>query len=134
MKAPVLLALAGLSMSAAQSAEPTGTLTLACEGTAINLVPDAKPISVSMGIIVDFADRTVKGFTTTPTDEVKVDSVNEMTIAFSGSGLGKWTINGKIDRVTGALEATTRISDPVTHRIAGGANYSLKCKPAQRMF
>jgi len=122
---------AALSMTAQAADE---TLTLACEGTATNLVPNAKPISVSMAIIVDFADRTVKGFSTTPADEVKVDSVNEMTVAFSGSGLfGGWTINGRIDRVTGALEATTRMSDH-TRRIVGGTNYSLKCRPAQRMF
>jgi hypothetical protein len=33
MKAPMLLALAALSISTAQAAEPTGTLTLACQGT-----------------------------------------------------------------------------------------------------
>jgi len=33
MKAPIQLALATLSISTAQAAEPAGTLTLACQGT-----------------------------------------------------------------------------------------------------
>ena len=41
------------------SLHPTGTLTLACEGTT-KLGEKTDPIS--MGIIVDFADRTVQGF------------------------------------------------------------------------
>jgi len=57
VKTPLLLAL--VALSTAQAAEPTGTLTLACEGTT-KLGEKTDPIS--MGIIVDFADRTVHGF------------------------------------------------------------------------
>ena len=59
MKAPTLLAFLGLTT--AQAAEPTGTLTLACEGTTRLNYDDADEPS-SMGIIVNFAARTVTGF------------------------------------------------------------------------
>jgi hypothetical protein len=57
MKTTILLALGALS--AAQAAEPTGTLTLVCEGTT-KLGEKLDPIS--MGIIVDFTNNTVQGF------------------------------------------------------------------------
>jgi hypothetical protein len=60
MKAPMLLALGGLSISTAQAAE-TGTLTLACEGTVADEQADAKPKPISMGMIVNFTARTVAG-------------------------------------------------------------------------
>ena len=60
MKAVMLLA---LGLLAAQAAEPTGTLTLACEGTTTDTVgPDAKPEPISMGVVVNFTTRTVQGF------------------------------------------------------------------------
>ena len=61
MKAPILLALLGLAT--AQAAEPTGTLTLACQGTRTTRgSPNTGgPFDeqVSMGIIVNFTDRTI---------------------------------------------------------------------------
>jgi hypothetical protein len=135
----MLLVLAALWMSTAQAAEPTtGTLTLACEGTSTETSePDSKPKPISMGIIVNFTDRTVKGFGMSNIgDLVKVDSANETTIAFSGSSpRGGWTIHGSIDRVTGALEAGSQLWDANTpSNVIIGTGYSLKCKPAQRMF
>jgi hypothetical protein len=52
MKAPILLAFLGLAT--AQAAEPTGTMTLACEGTATDKTDPwvvAKPEPVSMGLV-----------------------------------------------------------------------------------
>jgi hypothetical protein len=61
MKVAMLLVLAGLSI--AQAAEPTGMLTLACQGTSTIHVPalNDPPLKqeVSMGIFVDFTARTV---------------------------------------------------------------------------
>jgi hypothetical protein len=59
----MLLVLAALST--AQAAEPTGTLTLACQGTATDktdLREAAKPEPVSMGLIIDFTTKTGCGF------------------------------------------------------------------------
>jgi hypothetical protein len=48
---------AGPSMTA--QADPT--LTLACQGTTTVRMEDAKPEPISMGIIVNFTNRTVQG-------------------------------------------------------------------------
>jgi hypothetical protein len=127
MKAPMLLALAALST--AQAAEPTGTLTLACEGTT-KVGEKLEPIS--MGIIVDFAARTVHGFGYPGLSgrfdfPVKITGMNEVTVAFHGSNQTGVSITGSIDRVTGEAEARTQTPDLILR-------YSLKCKPTQRMF
>ena len=62
MKAPMLLALAALSISTAQAAEPTGKLTLACQGTTIAAsFPDANKEQASFGssvaIVEEFTGR-----------------------------------------------------------------------------
>jgi hypothetical protein len=124
-----LLVLAGLSISTAQAADPTGTLTLACEGTT-KLGEKTDPIS--MGIIVDFADRTVHGFGYPGFSgrfdfPVKITGMNEVTVAFHGSNQTGENIDGSIDRVTGDVEARTQTADVILR-------YSLKCKPTQRMF
>jgi hypothetical protein len=59
MKAAILIVLAGLAI--AEAAQPTGTLTLACEGM-VTHQPEGKPEPISMGMIVNFAERTVQGF------------------------------------------------------------------------
>jgi hypothetical protein len=55
-----------LVLAAASAAEPTGTLTLACEGTAADktdLIREAaRPEPVSMGLIIDFTTKTIAGF------------------------------------------------------------------------
>jgi hypothetical protein len=45
---------------AAQAADTT--LTLACQGTTISGLENAKPEPVSMGLSVNFTSRTVQGF------------------------------------------------------------------------
>jgi hypothetical protein len=63
--AAMLFALARLSTVTGQAAEPTGTLTLACQGTATDktdLREAANPVPVSMGLIIDFTTNTVAGF------------------------------------------------------------------------
>jgi hypothetical protein len=60
MKAPMLLALPALST--AQAAEPTGTLTLACQGTVTGTGTEEKPELISMGVIVNFTTGMVQGF------------------------------------------------------------------------
>ena len=63
MKAVMLLA---LGLSTAQASEPTGTLTLACEGTAITTDTTDKNTQVASGtplsaaVNVDFEHQTVE--------------------------------------------------------------------------
>jgi hypothetical protein len=134
-----LLVIAGLSMSA-QAAEPTGTLTLACEGKVwvedkrLNrvCVTGGCGDPVSMGVIVDFVARTVDlGHDALPKFPIRISDITETTISFGGDNHKVWdqSLNGTIDRVTGTLEAIFVQSDPKL-----SASYSLKCRPTQRMF
>jgi hypothetical protein len=133
MKVPILLALLGLATVQA-AAEPTGTLTLACQGTTtMTSMPDAKPDPISMGLILNFTAGTVQGFGHPGVVDfpVKITGMNDVTIAFSDSDQkGIWTITGTLDRVTYVWAnhtANTKTNVIVTE-------YALKCKPTQRMF
>jgi expansin (peptidoglycan-binding protein) len=139
---PMLLALAGLST--AQAAEPE-TLRLSCEGMVTvtdkvtvtdntKMEADAKPEPVVVNVIVDFTDRTVQGlfYLQSSLDyQVKITAMNKATVTFGGISDSK-VISGKIDRVTGDMSATsvsTEGKDLILLK-----NYSLKCRPTQRMF
>jgi hypothetical protein len=103
-----IIALAVTSLSIAQAADTT--LTLACQGTTTSGLEDAKPEPVSMGIIVNFTNRTVQGF-----DQigffgelinypVKITAWNDVTVVFKGSANfanSTDSIMGHINRVTG---------------------------------
>src|SRR5262245_6020923 len=128
MRAAATMLLVGLSTAAA--AEPEA-LTLACDGT-ITAYSDSRqqpPTSVSRGVLINFADRTVKGFLK-PTDRVKVHSVDETYISFGteDTEAGETNFTAKLDRVTGQLSAILKYGRGLTNM------YALKCKPAQRMF
>jgi hypothetical protein len=137
---PMLLALAALST--AQAAEPTGTLTLACEGTATDQKADlreaAKPEPVSMGLIVDFTTNTVAGFervfASFSAARVKIIVFDSTSIGFSGTDPVGATIFGTVDRITGDVEAATEHWNHETNILQWATSYSLKCKPTQRMF
>jgi hypothetical protein len=126
MKAAILLAL--VSLSAAQAAEPN-TLTLTCEGTVDPWGVPPSPISVS--IVLDFAAGTMTNFfTDVPWVTVRMGAVDDVHITFGGRGSRDDllpNISGSIDRVTGGLEAWALY-------VGGQKKYSLKCRPAQRMF
>jgi hypothetical protein len=133
MKAPLLLALAGLSISVAQAAEPTGTLTLACQGT-VTIKPSSpageyEPDQVSMGLIVNFTARTARWGPYLFDDQLQITEWNEMTVVFRGHSrfLGM-DISGSMDRVTGDVGMVATAKTPPFY------DYSLKCKPTQRMF
>jgi len=56
----MIAALALLLVLTVAVAEPMGTLTLACEGT-VTHQPEGKSEPISMGIIVNYEERTVGG-------------------------------------------------------------------------
>jgi hypothetical protein len=138
MKAALLLVLATLPLTA-HAAEPTGTLTLACEGTT-RLRIDGSPWSPdepsSMSVIVNFTTKTVTGLRyddLSYDDEfpVGITGVNDLIVMFDGyKKYGEYsdgsenssTITGTIYRVTGDLYVTWK-GGTVTR------TYSLKCKP-----
>jgi hypothetical protein len=123
------------------TAQPVETLTLACRGTVTSGVEDAKPDPISMGIIVNFTNRTVQGFGQPGLMDypVKITGWNDVTVAFGGSEeelakSSRDSIFGSIDRVTGDVEATQLATDIKTGKTIASTNYALKCRPAQRMF
>jgi hypothetical protein len=66
--------------------------------------------------------------------------VNEVTISFQGerpdgpNAVTNRRIDGSIDRVTGAVDATSTLMNLKTSKIVSSTSYVLKCRPAQRMF
>src|SRR6516225_9343724 len=106
MKAAILLVFTGLST--AQAAEPTGTVTLACEGTATDktdLREQAKPEPVSMGLTINFTTNTVAGcervFPSFSANRVKIIVVDKTTFGFSGTDGTGGAVFGTADRTTG---------------------------------
>jgi hypothetical protein len=133
MKAPILLAATALSI--AQAAEPTGTVTLTCEGTASTSAqsPPAERQPVSVGIILNFADKTIALIEGASrglgwTYPIKIDKVSELAISF-GSADEKATefMWGTVGRVSGDVQLYYQHNSGLTY-------YALKCKPSQRMF
>jgi hypothetical protein len=102
-------------------------LALACKGTVddkINL--DARPQPISMGIIVNFTARTVTGFTGA-NFPVAITRIDDVRISFRGLNFNPASfaaVYGSIDRVTGAVEATTD-GLPTLNSLT---RYSLKCE------
>jgi hypothetical protein len=132
-----IIALTAMVASPTAHAADT-TLTLACQGT--TNFNNAKLEPISMGIIVDFTNRTVQGFGFPDSHDfpVKITGMNEVTVAFHGSNeAGKgpispdMSITGSIDRVTGDVEARSATSSDTSLTIL---RYALKCRPTQRMF
>jgi len=130
MKAPTLLALAGLSMSTAQAAEPTGNLKLACTGTESYQggAGTSSEQQINTSITVDFQKKSVTGLSDSP---VSISTVDETTITLSGRDRG-WVMHGGIDRVTGSLYAVFEQVDPNTRQmILSSTSYNLQCQQAQ---
>jgi hypothetical protein len=126
------------SSTTAQPADTT--ITLACRGTVTSGVEDAKPDPISMGIIVNFTNRTVQGFGHPGLMDypVKITGWNDVTVVFGGSAelakSSRDSIFGSINRVTGDVEASQLATYIKTGKTIGSTNYALKCRPAQRMF
>jgi hypothetical protein len=130
VKAPILLVLAGLSISTAQAAERA--VVLACEGN-VTQRPGPKPEPVSIGIIVNFAAGTVT-WADASDFPLKITRLNETSVDFRGSN-GSRTLTGSINRKTGETDAiSTLMGDSKTRRVNLMNHYSLKCRPEQRMF
>jgi hypothetical protein len=130
-------------LTSAQAVE-TGALTLACKGTTVSGIPDAKPEPYSMSLIISFNAGTVQGFGVPGLHDppVRITGINDVIVAFGGSapasasmlGLSNWSLNGTIDRVTGEVEASEMTTDAKTGNTVYSTGYSLKCRPTQRMF
>jgi hypothetical protein len=122
--------LAGLTVA---QAEPN-VLTLVCTGTATS--PTLGTETISKRIIVDFATRTVQGFSSPGWNDypVMIAAANDVKVEFKGShefaGQSVHAIEGSMDRVTGDVETRYKMSDAKTNRITAEWTYVLKCRPA----
>jgi len=109
MKVAMLLLF--MSISIAQVAEPTGTLTLACKGTVQHGIPGPgndypkqdNPEPVAMSLVLNFIN----------------------------SGNSSRGIIATINRLTGEMEAKDIVQE---NGLYSTTSYELKCKPTQRMF
>src|SRR5262245_46605806 len=111
------------------------TLTLACQGTASMTggIGDTGP--VSMGLIVNLTTRTVHGFreqfqTDGSDAQLKITEVKESILVLRGQMGSIIDLSGFMDRMTGDMTVTATQRPPVVF----SKTYSLKCRPAQRMF
>jgi hypothetical protein len=108
-----LLVVAGLSASA--QAQPA-TLTLACKGTETSKGgAGTASEQINIGVIVDFQKKAVLGLS--GGEPVPITSISETTISFeiAISDVG-WVMNGTLDRVTGALVASSIRFEPITRK------------------
>jgi hypothetical protein len=117
------------------AAEPTGTLTLACQGNKTSLLQRSDrglKETVSLGIIVDLPARTVSGFDDWR-EPIPITDLSETIVTFEYEGSyvalshDRIRVNGRIARITGELNA-------FIDKSGLSMLYSLKCKPTQRMF
>ena len=113
-----------MDAKAAHTAAPA--LALACKGTVADKINrDAKPEPISMAITVNFTARSVTGFAGA-NFPVAITSMDDVRILFRGlnsTPASFAAVYGSIDRVTGAVEATTD-GIPTLNSLT---RYSLKC-------
>jgi hypothetical protein len=111
-------ALCQLVAMTAQAQQPS-TLTLACKGTTTEYLLQGATVEqpISMGIIVNLADRTVQGFGY-PFDiePLKIGYANDVEVRFGGEQETsvRSVINGSINRVTRDVEASDYFGDQKT--------------------
>jgi hypothetical protein len=131
--ATAALVLLSLHASRALAAEKV-VITLSCDGTLTDArSPKREPLKINnLGVVVNLAEETVSfgGYVT------RIDKVDAANISFNGTsdfqfhGVGPKTtlsIWGAIDRVTGAMSASTNTT-------AETYSYELLCKPANRVL
>jgi len=108
------------------------TLTLACKGTSTFKVKGTtKTEPLQIGIVVDLANRTIRGLLLDTSETVPINDFTDLSIEFGvafPSGSLSASMYGSLDRVTGDYSATE------FYRNGASVEYSMKCRPAQRMF
>jgi hypothetical protein len=117
-------------------AQQQNSITLSCNGTSklMTASDDMKPDPItSLGIIVNLSERTVSfsGYTVPieKADSTTVTFSGQQTLSYRGMKLKPITIDGTIDRVTGAASVM------FLHEQVGNNNtWELLCRPATRLF
>jgi hypothetical protein len=129
-----MIALAAMATCGVVTAQATDTtLTLACQGTETDKGgAGSSSEQINIGIIVDFQKKVVLGLSGDSVP-VPITSISETTISFAAQETG-WVMNGTLDRVTGALVASSIKFEPSTRKTILSVSLDLQCRPAQRMF
>jgi hypothetical protein len=131
----VMALLIALPLKPARAQQPA-SITLSCSGTSklMKAGDDTKPDPVTnLGMIVDFAERTVAfesyKIPIERTDSTMVLFHGIQAMSYAGTKLKPVTVDGSVDRVTGAANVT------FMHERAGdNSTWDLLCKPATRLF
>jgi hypothetical protein len=134
MRAVAAAALVAVGVSTA-TAEPA-MVTLLCNGT-VTKRGEAKAQPISMSVVVNFAAQTVQGFGRYPGGSglgypVKIVGMDDVVVRFWGES-SEEVIAGDLNRVTGRIDAA-RMSHDANFDPVSVWEYSLKCRPTQRLF
>jgi hypothetical protein len=119
----------------AAAQQPT-TITLSCNGTSklMTAGDDTKPNPITnLGMIVNFGERTVSFMSY----HIPFESIDNTQVLFhgtqarnyEGSKLTPVTVDGSVDRVTGAASVTFTFV-----RFESNQTWDLMCKPAKQLF
>jgi hypothetical protein len=127
-----LLALLG-QPAAAQT--PT-VVTLSCDGTVQQDTADTREQVTKLGLVINFAEKTLVGLGIT----ARIDLLDESSIEFSGEGpivdrgskIGTLYATGAIDRVTGIVSATTTQMSERSQKTVTATTYYLVCNVTDR--
>jgi hypothetical protein len=126
---PTMTAFAFLMMPGDARADGGQVITLTCDGRVTAGTGRAEQVS-KMGIVVNLADQTVAfgGYV------VGVSRMDAASVSFGGQSVSSWegikttvSIDGNVDRVTGALHLTQQSID---HSLW----FDLGCTPTNRLF
>jgi hypothetical protein len=119
-------------------AQQSSLITLSCSGTQKLITTDEAPTVINVGLVVDFAGRTV----TFATHHIPIESVDSTRVDFQGLEATNWsgnspkhvTIHGSMDRVTGRTEIMFLYEMPMKDMIFRDAAWEMVCRPANRQF
>jgi hypothetical protein len=133
---PVHMALlAALLVVPARGQEPT-SITLLCTGTSklMTAGDDAKAdLVTNLGMIVNFGERTVSFLSYRipfeRIDDTMVLFHGTQAMSYAGSKLKPVTVDGSVDRVTGAASV-----EFMNARVGDNQTWDLMCKPTKQLF
>jgi len=135
MRGVCVVLLAALPLTAVGAQQPT-SITLSCSGTSKSMVAsdDVKPDPVTnLGMIVNFGERTVS-FLSYRIPFERIDNTmvlfhGTQAMSYAGSKLKPVTVDGSVDRVTGAASV-----EFMNERVGDNQTWDLMCKPAKQLF
>jgi hypothetical protein len=117
-------------------AQQQNSITLSCSGTSKSMMSsdDAKPDPVTnLGMIVNFGERTVS-FESYHIPFERIDNTmvlfhGTQAMSYAGTKLKPVTVDGSVDRVTGAASVTF-----MHEQVGNNSTWELLCRPATRLF